>query len=130
MRGFRRTIAVMVACLVAGSVSLPCFASENPFKVACEDAIYGGLAGALVGGAFMAFTDKASDHTDYIVYGAASGVIAGAAYGLISTTTRSLAEVDHGRIKFAIPTIIPCFEKGDRGQVACLFTAQLLRGTF
>lgn len=108
----------------------PCFAAENTFKTFFEDAFYGGLTGALVGGAAMVFTKKPLDHLDYIGYGAAAGVLVGATYGAI-TTTRSLAEIENGKVRFAVPTIKPEFREGSReGQTTIVATAELLRGKF
>jgi hypothetical protein len=106
------------------------FASENTFKEIFQDAFYGGAAGALVGAAFMAFTKKPVDHLDDMGYGAAAGILVGAAYG-VTKTARSLAEIDNGRVRIAIPTIIPdLVESPVTKQTYITWRAEILRGTF
>ena len=79
-------------------------AAESSFQTVFKDSFYGGLTGALVGGAILLFQDNPSDHLNYISRGAAIGVIAGATYGIIRTSN-SLAEIEHGRFVFHIPTV-------------------------
>ena len=110
-------------------IATPCLA-ENSFKTFFEDAFYGGLTGGLVGAAVLAFTKKPGTHLDYIGYGAAGGVLVGAAYGAV-VTTRSLAELDSGSLKFSLPTVIPELrEANSKGQTSIIATAELFRGTF
>lgn len=130
MRFSMRTVAVAVAVLIVAQVGTPCFAEESVFKGVYEDSLYGGLVGTLVGAACMAFTKKPADHFEYVMYGAASGVILGAAYGLVGRT-KAIAEIDNGKLKFAIPTIIPSIEEvNSKGEVALTVRAALIRGTF
>jgi hypothetical protein len=105
-------------------------AADSAIKTLFQDAFYGGLTGGLVGAAVMAFTKKPGNHLDYIGFGAAGGVMVGAAYGAV-VATRSLAEVENGRVKFAIPTIRPEFrEPNSKGQSSIIATAELIRGKF
>ncbi|HBA86523.1 MAG TPA: hypothetical protein DCZ75_00645 [Geobacter sp.] len=127
MKNLQRCVIIAVTFIFMAN---PCFAAENTFKTFFEDAFYGGLTGGLVGGALLVFTKKPLDHLDYVGYGAAAGVIVGATYGAI-TTTRSLAEVENGRVRFAMPTIKPEFREGStRGQTTLVATAELIRGKF
>jgi hypothetical protein len=106
------------------------FASENAFQEVFMDAFYGGAAGALVGSAFMAFTKKPADHLEDLGFGAGIGILAGATYG-IAKTTRSLAEIDNGRVRIAMPTIIPdLVESPVTKQTSITWRAEILRGTF
>lgn len=108
----------------------PCFAAENTFKTIFQDVFYGGLSGALVGAAVLAFTNHPSEHLDYIALGAAAGVLVGATYGAV-TSTRSLAEVENGQVKFAMPTIIPTLREIDsKGHTTIVASAELIRGRF
>jgi hypothetical protein len=131
MKVIKRSIMIILSAVIIATMSTaPCSAADNAFKTVYEDALYGGLAGALVGGALMAFTKKPSKHFDYIIYGAAGGVLVGAAYGMFSTT-KSMAEIDNGKVKFAFPTIIPEFQEvNSKGQTAYLVKAELIRGKF
>ena len=106
------------------------FASDNTFREIFQDAFYGGAAGALVGAAFMAFTKKPADHLENMGYGAAVGVLAGAAYG-VAKSARSFAEIDNGRVRIAMPTIIPdLVESSATRQATITWRAEILRGTF
>jgi hypothetical protein len=67
-----------------------------------KDGVYGGLAGALVGGAALAFKDHPGDHLNYLSYGAAIGVFVGVTYGLVRTGY-ALAEFDKHQLVFHIP---------------------------
>ena len=127
MHKFRRYTAMVITLLF---IATPCLAAENAFKTFFEDAFYGGLTGGLVGAAVLAFTKKPGRHLDYIGYGAAGGVLVGAAYGAV-VTTRSLAEVENGKVRFSMPTIIPELrEANSKGQTSIIATAELIRGRF
>lgn len=127
MKNLKRTAAIVMTLIF---MATPCLAADNPIKEIFEDAFYGGLAGGLVGAALIVFTDKPSDHLDYIGYGAAGGVLVGAAYGAVSAS-RSLAEYDKGEIKFSMPTIRPEFrESSVRGQTTLYAMAEIIRGKF
>ena len=126
MQSFKRGAVLAVTFLFLAN---PCLAADNAFRTIFQDVFYGGLSGALVGAAVLAFTDKPSDHLDYIGYGAAAGVLVGATYGAV-TTTRSLAEVENGEVKFSMPTIIPELREHDSGHKAIVAKAELIRGRF
>ncbi len=129
MKPLRQIIAAMaiISLFTAASTS---YAAENSLREVFQDAFYGAGIGALVGGAFMVFTKKPADHLDYIGYGAAAGVLAGTAYGL-AKSARALAEIDNGKIKIAIPTIVPdLIESPSTGQTTVMWHANILRGTF
>ena len=127
-RGHRlTTVILMVSCLL--SWGAPCFAADSEFREIFEDAIYGGLTGALVGAAIMAFTHRPGTHLDYIYYGGAGGVLVGASFGLIKSA-RSLSEVENGKVRFALPTIIPEFQETGSGGQSLALKAELFRGRF
>jgi len=126
MNNLKRGAALAVTLIF---IATPCFA-ENAFKTFFEDAFYGGLTGGLVGAAVLAFTKQPGKHLDYIGYGAAGGVLVGATYGAV-VTTRSLAEVENGKVRFSMPTIIPELrEANSKGQTSIIATAELIRGKF
>lgn len=119
----------VVAALVIG-LSSPCLADDSGFESIFRNAFYGGLAGGLVGAAVLAFTHKPADHLDYIGYGAAGGVLAGATYGVVKSA-RALAEVENGKVKLAVPTVVPDYvPAGARGPGSVIISAELLRGKF
>lgn len=127
MYRLKRSAALAVTLLF---IATPCLAAENSFKSIFQNVFYGGLSGALVGAAVLVFTSQPGKHLDYIGYGAAGGVLVGAAYGAI-TTSRSLAELKDGEVKFAIPTIVPELrEANSKGQTSIVATAELFRGSF
>ena len=106
---------------------MPCHAAETAFTEIVQDSIYGGIAGTVVGAAVLAFTHKPGDHLDYMAYGAAAGVLGGAAYGYFSS--RALVEVDKGKVKFAIPTVMPDIKDSPRKNSIAI-TADLIKGNF
>ena len=127
MHSLKRSAAVVVTLLL---MTTPCLAADSAFKTLFEDAFYGALTGGLVGAAVLAFTNQPGKHLDFIGYGAAGGVLVGATYGAV-TTTRSLAELKQGKVKFALPTILPEIrEANSKGQTSIVATAELFRGTF
>ena len=130
MQRVRRMAIVGLAALILTVWSVPSHAEEAGFGTIFSNALYGGLSGALVGAAVMAFTKKPGDHLDYIGYGAAGGVLAGTAYGLVKTA-KALAELDNGTVKLAMPTIVPDYiPAGAKGEGGMMITAELLRGKF
>ena len=122
------TVLMTVAALLCATTSA--FADDNAFRDTFVSAFYGGAVGALVGGALMAFTHKPADHLDYMGYGAAAGVLAGTAYG-VGKASRALASIENGKVKIAIPMIIPdLVESPGTKQTALTFRTNILQGTF
>ncbi len=108
----------------------PCFAAESAFREVFQDALYGGLTGGLVGAAVLAFTKKPGDHLDYLGVGAAVGVLAGTTYG-VAKASRAMVEANNGRVKFAIPTILPDIKEANaKGQTSIGVVAEVFRGKF
>ena len=129
MKSMARIISLFSCCAMLASAA-PAFADDNAFRDVFEDALYGGAAGTLVGAALLAFTRKPANHLDYMGYGAASGVLVGSAYGVV-ISARSLAQIDHGIIRFAMPTVFPDFSDSPASrQTNITWRASLLRGTF
>ena len=130
MKNMRRVAMVFLLASLLTCWTLPACAADSAFKETFEDSVYGGLTGALVGAAVMAFTHKPGDHLDYIYYGAAGGVLVGATYGLLKGA-KSLAQIENGKVKFAIPTIVPDLQEASaRGGQTLAFRAELIRGKF
>jgi len=125
----RQGILVGITFLLLAVWCTPCKA-EDTFEGIFRDAFYGGLVGGLVGTALLVFTDKPGDHLDYIGYGAAGGVLAGTAYG-VAKTTRALAELENGKVKLAVPTVVPDYVRtGADGEREVVLKAEVLRGRF
>ncbi len=117
--------ALLLVCWTA-----PCFAAEGALREVFQDALYGGLTGGLVGAAVLAFTKRPGNHLDYLGVGAAVGVLAGTTIGVVSTS-RSLMEAENGKVKFAIPTIIPDVRQTDaKGSTSIGLVAEVFRGKF
>lgn len=129
MRTAQRGILIGITFLLLLVWCTPCKADDT-FEGIFRNAFYGGLVGGLVGAALLVFTDKPGDHLDYIGYGAAGGVLAGVAYGTVKTT-QALAEVENGKVKLALPTIVPDYiPAGAKGEREVILTAEVLRGRF
>jgi hypothetical protein len=122
-----RKLTITITAVLMTVWSVPCHAVESTFKGIFTDAFYGGLTGTLVGAAVMAFAKKPVDHLDSMGYGAAVGILAGAAFGV----GKALVEIDNGKVKLSMPTFIPDFqEANNKGKTPILITAELLRGRF
>ena len=127
MKSSVRKISLMLSFLLSICWTVPCQAAESAIKGVFTDSVYGGLAGTLVGAAVLAFAKKPGDHLDYMAYGAATGVLVGAAYGI----GKAMVEMDNGRVKWSMPTLIPDFQDtNSKGQTAIMVMAELLRGKF
>ena len=130
MKRFKRTLMVMISVVLLTSLSVPCRAADSSFSELFENTVYGGVVGALVGGALLVFTSKPSDHLDYLSIGAASGVLAGVAY-TVAKPAKSLIAVENGNVKIAIPAIIPDFQENKpKGLAGMMLKADLISGTF
>jgi len=130
MKKYRRLVAILISVLLTVIWAAPSFANDT-FKEIFQDALYGGLTGSLVGAAIMAFAKKPANHLDYLGYGAAGGVLVGTAFGL-GRMAKSLAELDDkGKVKFAIPAIVPTLQTvNSKGQSDYIVSTQLLSGKF
>jgi len=127
MKKLRVFISAIFSSTILFLIQVPCHAAETAFKEIVQDSIYGGLAGTVVGAAVMAFSHKPGDHLEYMAYGAAAGALGGAAYGYF--TSRALVEVDNGKVKFAIPTVMPDLE-GSSKKSSVMITTKLIKGNF
>lgn len=126
----KKLITVMTLVSLLSNASYA-FAQDDTIREVFVDAFYGAGIGALIGGALTVFTKHPSDHIqNNLIYGAATGVLAGTAYGL-AKSARAFAEVENGRVKIALPTIIPeLLVSPSSGRTAVAWKADLIRGTF
>jgi hypothetical protein len=131
MRNYKRNVKAVLSAMVLFFWAVPCSALESAFKETIQDALYGGVAGTLVGAAVMAFTKRMGSHLDYLGYGAAAGVLVGAAVGLATPPSKSLAMVEKGKLHFTIPTVTPEFKDANsKGQSGYVINADMLGGKF
>ncbi len=71
-----------------------------------QSTLYGGVIGALLGGALVLLSDKPEDNLSYVASGAGVGLLIGAAYGVASSgVVESLGEVEDGKFKFGLPLL-------------------------
>lgn len=129
MKRFNRTVACLTFVAMLGATTFA-FAEDNAFRDTFQSAFYGGAVGALVGAALLVFTKKPVDHLDYMGFGAAAGVLAGTAYGVVKSA-RTLASFDNGSVKISMPKIMPdLVESAVTRQTTIAWRAEILRGTF
>ncbi len=124
----RIIIALFVMLYAAGNSSVS-FAEENAMEEVFRDGFYGGLAGALVGGAILAFKDEPGDHLNYIAYGAATGVLVGTVYGLASVS-RAFAEVENGKVYVNLPLPHAGISRAGMDRYEVSYSLSLLRYNF
>lgn len=86
--------------------AIPASAVDQALQETLQDALYGVMIGTLIGGATVAFTKKPAKHLVNFEVGAGCGAIGGAIFGL-AKAVKTLAEIEDGKIKLAMPTIVP-----------------------
>ncbi len=132
MRIIRGTVGwaalMMTVAVISGPE--PVRAANNEMGEVLVDGFYGGLIGALVGGAVMVLTDDPGDHLQYMVTGAGIGIIGGTVYGLSNVARQAMIDVDRGHLAWRMPTISPdvTAAPGEAAHVAV--SAALLRIRF
>lgn len=110
----KKAVVVMLLAFLVVTLAPPqAEAQRNNMREVLESSFYGGLTGALIGGAFLALRDKPGDHLKDLRIGAAAGVIVGTIYGLVKTT-RAFAEYNNGEFAFSIPTIQFDVDRNDK----------------
>lgn len=130
MRWMKSITVVLVAVAMIMTSALPAAAEDSAMKEIFRDALYGGLAGTLIGAATLIFTKKPSDHLVNLAIGGGAGAVAGAGYGVIKTS-KALAQFENGRVKFAVPTIMPeVRDVNYHGDKAVVVNAEIFRGVF
>ena len=121
---------LLTATLISSLAAAPCSAAESAFQEAFSNAFYGGLLGGLAGTALLVFANKPADHVNYIYYGAAGGVLVGAAFGL-AKSSKSLVSIENGNVKVAMPTIKPELQQiNKQGGTALMVKADLFSASF
>ena len=119
-------ISALVMSMLMSSANM---ALAGEMRTTFDDAMWGGLTGALVGGAILLFQDKPEDHLEYIAYGFGAGVIVGAAYNL-SRPRYAMAEVKDGKLAMSIPDISTKIVLAENNRKSIQVSADLLRVSF
>ncbi len=89
--GFCFLFATVFVCMPQKAWSQPPETMRYTFYCAG----YGGLLGGLIGAAIMVLGNSPSDHWDYILKGAAIGVIGGTIYGVVSSAQQTPGWLDY-----------------------------------
>jgi len=114
-------IGIVAALACAPRAQAADYEVQNVF----EDAVYGAGIGAIVGLGFALIGNQSAKGTmSYILTGTGVGIIAGTAYG-VYVNTHAAAEIEDGKVRFALPT--PRLER--HGQDVAL-SADLVRARF
>lgn len=130
MKSAKRVKVIVLVLMLLCCWNAECFASEDSvFMEVFTDAMLGGLAGGLVGAAVLAFTKHPGRHLDYLAYGAAGGVVAGGAYGMVNARG-SLMEIRNGEVKFDVPIIMPDVKESRTKGTNLVITTDLISGDF
>jgi|GEM_PF-1574268 len=83
--------ALLCALVLAMAVSLAhpgaAAAEDIALKKIMRNGAYGGIVGAMIGGALLAFVHNRSDHLEFISTGAAAGVLVGVAWGVYDSSS-------------------------------------------
>lgn len=102
----KAVIVSLLASFILISTVPAAFAADDTLKNTVNDALYGGLLGALVGTAVTLLSKKPGDHLGNIPTGAALGVLFGAAYGLATSgTVQSVGEIEGTKFTLKVPTV-------------------------
>lgn len=98
---------IIVTALAFVVLSASAAKADDMVQEVLTDSLYGGVIGALLGGAVLLLADNPDDHLDYIAKGAGAGILLGATYGIVAHTTGfAIGEVDeHGKFALKMPTI-------------------------
>lgn len=125
-----RKVVSLIILTVMLSATVPAFAGGDPALLdTFQDSLYGVLIGSLIGGATVAFTKKPANHLINIGIGAGIGAIGGAAFGL-TKALKTLVEIEDGKVKFAMPTIVPELVDSPSASGKFAITASLFRVTY
>jgi len=127
MKGF---LAILLSSFLLFTLAGQAWAQQDSsMKTVFQDAGFGGLAGLLVGGALLVFTDEPGDHLDYLAYGAAVGVLAGAAFGIFSVS-RPLFLVEQGGLRWQMPLLKVEMEQPAKGVSQVRYSLTLMEYHF
>ena len=122
MNSFMRKLSMVLSFFLSVCWSVPCRAAENAFKGVLDDSM-----GSLVGATVMAFANKQVENLDYMAYGAATGVMVGAAYSI----GKALLVMENGKMKVSIPIVIPDIQDtNSSGKTPVVFMAEVIHGKF
>lgn len=105
MRRFIKVPAVLILftfIFLSANIS----SAEDMMQKTLRDTAYGGVIGALIGGAFLLLSDHPGDNLEYIPQGAGVGMLVGAAYGIATSgVVQAAGEYENGKFSFNVPTV-------------------------
>lgn len=125
-------IGAFLLALFVGVVAQPAVASAEDIALRkiLRNAAYGGMLGALVGGAFLAFVDDPGDRLEFVTTGAAAGVLVGVGWGIYdSSTANPYVLLEDGRLHASLPppaVAVRAPSAADRGRREAVLTARLV----
>lgn len=100
----RGTLTILLSSLLLFTFAGQAWAQQDSMEIVFRDALYGGLAGLLVGGALLVFTKDPGHHLDYLAYGAGVGILAGTAFGIYAIS-RPLFVLERGKVYGQMPLL-------------------------
>lgn len=104
-------LALLATSIPAGAaVNVERSSSENPMVEVARSTLYGGLTGAVLGGA-IALANDGHNGWDYVKWGYVAGTFFGFAYGLYHVSSRpradagALLQMDGGKLALRMPEV-------------------------
>jgi len=123
-----KTVKVMTIAAMLAFMPVQAHAGDYEVANVMDDAFYGAGLGGMVGLGLMLLSDKPTNNWNYLTRGVGFGIIAGAAFG-VYRTSRSLAQMDNGEIKFGVPTPQLAFQETPTG-LDMMVSTDLFQGSF
>lgn len=91
---------------------------------------YGGIVGAMIGGALLVFVNNRNDHLEFITTGAAAGVLVGVGWGVYDSSSRNpYVMIEDGKVHtaFSAPRVLGGEPSvADRGRHETVVAARLV----
>jgi len=125
----KASLTILLSSLLLFTFVGQVWAQQDSMKTVFQDAGFGALAGLLVGGALMVFTEKPGHHLDYLAYGAATGVLAGTAFGIYSVS-RPLFLVERGKVHGQTPLLKAEMDESTKGTPQVRYSLALMEYRF
>jgi hypothetical protein len=105
-------------------------ADDIALKKIMRNGAYGGVVGAMIGGALLVFVNNRSDHLEFITTGAAAGVLVGVGWGIYdSSSSNPYVMIEDGKVhaSFSAPKVLARVPSpADRNRRETIVAANLL----